>query len=153
MYDDLWTAAKGMYKTEPAVADGGEVVIYSPTIDEISYTHGKIIDEIGYHCRDYFLKQWDRFKRYPGGVVAHSTHVKGLGTYDAASGVENARIQVSLATHIPEQRCRRVNLNYIDPAGIHMEQWRNREHEGVLVVPRAGETLYRLKNNSAASAP
>ena len=25
MYDDLWTAAKGMYKTEPAVADGGEV--------------------------------------------------------------------------------------------------------------------------------
>ena len=40
----------------------------------------QLIDEIGYHCRDYFLTQWDRFRRYPGGVLAHSTHVKGLGT-------------------------------------------------------------------------
>ena len=83
MYDDLWTGAKGMYKMEPAVADGGEVVIYSPHIDEVSYTHGRVIDEIGYHCIDYFLKQWDRFSQYPAGVVAHSTHVKGLGEYDA----------------------------------------------------------------------
>jgi lactate racemase len=30
MYDDLWTAAKAMYKTEPAIADGGEVIIYAP---------------------------------------------------------------------------------------------------------------------------
>ncbi len=152
MYDDLWTAAKGMYKMEPAVADGGEVVIYSPTIDEISYTHGRIIDEIGYHCRDYFLKQWEKFKRYPGGVVAHSTHVKGLGTYEPATGVEKARIQVSLATSIPEERCRRVNLNYIDPTSIQIEDWRNREHEGVLVVPRAGETLYRLSAGEKTSA-
>ncbi len=66
MYDDLWTAAKGMYKLEPAVADGGEVVIYAPHITEVSYTHGRIIDEIGYHCRDYFLGQWERFRDYPG---------------------------------------------------------------------------------------
>ena len=38
MYDDLWTAAKAMYKTEPAIADGGEVIIYAPHITEISYT-------------------------------------------------------------------------------------------------------------------
>ncbi len=151
MYDDLWTAGKGMYKMEPAVADGGEVVIYSPHIDEVSYTHGKIIDEIGYHCRDYFLKQWEKFKRYPGGVVAHSTHVKGLGTYDAATGVEKPRIQVSLATRIPEERCRRINLGYIDPATIKIDEWRNRENEGVLVVPRAGETLYRLKQKGATA--
>ena len=93
LYDDLWTGAKGMYKMEPAVADGGEVVIYAPHITEVSYTHGKIIDEIGYHCRDYFMKQWDKFKQYPGGVLAHSTHVKGLGTYDAATGIETPRIQ------------------------------------------------------------
>jgi len=136
---------------EPAVADGGEVVIYSPHIDEVSYTHGKIIDEIGYHCRDYFLKQWDKFKRYPGGVVAHSTHVKGLGTYDAATGVETSRIQVSLATRIPEERCRRINLGYIDPATIKIDEWRNREAEGVLLVPRAGETLYRLKQKGATA--
>ncbi len=101
MYDDLWTAAKGMYKVEPAVADGGEVVIYAPHVDEVSYAHGTILDEIGYHCRDYFVKQWDRFEDYPGGVLAHSTHVKGAGRYDAATGAERPRVTVTLATGIP----------------------------------------------------
>ena len=127
MYDDLWTAAKGMYKLEPAVADGGEVVIYAPHITEVSYTHGRIIDEIGYHCRDYFLGQWERFRDYPGGVLAHSTHVKGLGTYDAATGVETPRIQVTLATGIPEERCRRINLGYCDPRSIRPDDWAGRE--------------------------
>jgi nickel-dependent lactate racemase len=144
MYDDLWTAAKGMYKLEPAMADGGEIVIYAPHITEVSYTHGRIIDEIGYHCRDYFLAQWDRFGGYPGGVLAHSTHVKGLGTYDAATGVETPRIRVTLATRITEERCRRINLGYLDPADVRIEDWSGREADGVLVVPRAGEMLYRL---------
>jgi nickel-dependent lactate racemase len=144
MYDDLWTAAKGMYKLEPAMAAGGEIVIYAPHITEVSYTHGRIIDEVGYHCRDYFLAQWDRFAHYPGGVLAHSTHVKGLGTYDAATGVERPRIEVTLATGIPEERCRRINLGYLDPASIRVDEWKGREADGVIVVPRAGEMLYRL---------
>jgi len=144
MYDDLWTAAKGMYKMEPAVADGGEVVIYAPHITEVSYTHGKLIDEIGYHCRDYFMKQWDKFKGYPGGVLAHSTHVKGLGTYDPETGIETPRIRVTLATGIPAERCRRINLGYLNPETINLKDW-EREREGTLVVPRAGEMLYRVK--------
>jgi nickel-dependent lactate racemase len=151
MYDDLWTAAKGMYKMEPAVADGGEVVIYSPSIDEVSYTHGKLIDEVGYHCRDYFLTQWERFKDYPGGVLAHSTHVKGLGTYDSTTDIEIPRVRVTLATGIPEERCRRINLNYLDPSSIRIDEWRGREAEGILVVPRAGEIVYRLKGSDAVS--
>ncbi|MCL4297508.1 MAG: DUF2088 domain-containing protein [Anaerolineae bacterium] len=147
MYDDIWTAAKGMYKMEPAIADGGEVVIYAPHIDEISYTHGKLLDEIGYHVRDYFLKQWDRFKHYPGGVLAHSTHLRGIGEYDAASGIESPRINVTLATRIPEKRCRKLCLGYLDPDSINLEEWRGREAEGVLLVPKAGELLYRLKQN------
>lgn len=150
MYDDLWTAAKGMYKLEPAVADGGEIVIYAPHITEVSYTHGQLIDEIGYHCRDYFLKQWDRFRHYPGGVLAHSTHVCGLGHYDATSGVETPRIAVTLATGIPEARCRRINLGYLDPASIDMVTWRGREGEGIVVIPRAGEQLYRVSGNGHA---
>ena len=145
MYDDIWTAAKGMYKMEPAVADGGEVVIYAPHIDELSYTHGRIIDEIGYHVRDYFLKQWDRFKGYPWGVLAHSTHLRGLGTFE--DGIERPRIQVTLATRISAERCHRVNLGYLDPASVKLEEWRGREQEGVLVVPKAGEMLYRVKKN------
>lgn len=146
MYDDLWTAAKGMYKTEPIIADGGEVIIYAPHIHEISYTHGKVLDEIGYHVRDYFTKQWDRFKGYPWGVLAHSTHLRGIGSYE--NGVERPRIQVTLATGIPEDRCRKVNLGYMDPARIHIPDWEGREDEGILVVHKAGETLYRLKSET-----
>jgi nickel-dependent lactate racemase len=145
LYDDLWTGGKGMYKLEPAIADGGEVVIYSPRITEVSYTHGKLIDEVGYHCRDYFLKQWERFKGYPGGVLAHSTHVKGLGSFDASTGTETPRITVTLATGISEERCRRINLGYLDPACVHVEAWQGLESDGVAVIPRAGEMLYRLK--------
>jgi nickel-dependent lactate racemase len=152
MYDDLWTAAKGMYKLEPAIAEGGEVVIYAPHITEVSYTHGALIDEVGYHCRDYFLAQWDRFKHYPGGVLAHSTHVKGLGKYDAATGVETPRIRVTLSTGIPPERCRRINLGYLDPAEVRPEEWQGREAEGILVVPRAGEMLYRLKQPALEGA-
>jgi len=145
LYDDLWTGAKGMYKMEPAVADGGEVVIYAPHITEVSYTHGKLIDEIGYHCRDYFMMQWEKFKEYPGGVLAHSTHVKGLGRYDAATGMETPRITVTLATGIPAERCARINLGYLNPETVDVREWQGREGEGILVVPRAGEMLYRVR--------
>ena len=145
MYADIWTAAKGMYKLEPVIADGGEVIIYAPHIDEVSYTHGGLLAEIGYHVRDYFLKQWDRFKHYPGGVLAHSTHLRGAGTYDAESGIESPRVNVTLATKIPEASCRRLNLRYLDPDEINLDEWRGREAEGVLLVEKAGEMLYRLK--------
>lgn len=149
MYDDLWTASKGMYKLEPAIADDGEVIIYAPHINEVSYTHGKILDEIGYHTRDYFLKQWDKFKHYPGGVLAHSTHLRGLGTYDETTGVETARIKVTLATRIPRERCQRLNLGYLDPDTVVLDDWKNRESEGVVLIPKAGEMLYRLKPQTA----
>ena len=36
MYDEIWTGAKGFYKVEPVVADGGEVILYAPHIREIA---------------------------------------------------------------------------------------------------------------------
>jgi nickel-dependent lactate racemase len=143
IYDDLWTAAKAMYKTEPAIADGGEVIVYAPHITEVSYTHGRLIDQVGYHVRDYFVKQWDRFRHIPGGILAHSTHVKGMGTFDPANRIETPRIQVTLATGIPEERCRRINLGYADYRTIDPREWAGREAEGILLVPHAGEVLYR----------
>lgn len=144
MYDDIWVGGKCMYKLEPVVADGGRLIIYAPHITEISYTHGDILDEIGYHTRDYFVSQWDRFRKYPWGVLAHSTHVKGTGT--CVDGVERPRVEVILATGIPEERCRRVNLGYLDPASIRVADYQGREDEGVLYVAKAGEMLYRLKD-------
>jgi nickel-dependent lactate racemase len=143
MYDDLWTAAKGMYKLEPAIADGGEVIIYAPHIDEVSYVHGEHIDEIGYHVRDYFVKQWVKFQHVPWGVLAHSTHLRGAGTYN--DGVERPRIAVTLATGIPRERCESIGLGYLDPTTIDPEEWANREEDGIALVRRAGEILYRLR--------
>src|SRR5271170_2014197 len=145
MYKDMWTAAKGMYKAEPAMMDGGEVVVYAPHITEFSYTHGPHIERIGYHCRDYFLKQWERFADVPRGVLAHSTHLRGDGAYDVASGFERDRIRVTLATGISEEACERMNLGYLDPGSIDLEEWQGREDEGTKLMPRACETLYRIK--------
>jgi nickel-dependent lactate racemase len=143
MYDDLWTGAKGMYKLEPAIADGGEVVIYAPHISEVSYVHGHYLDQIGYHVRDYFTAQWDRFEHIPWGILAHSTHLRGEGTF--VDGVEEPRIRVTLATAIPRERCEAIGLGYLDPSGVDVESWADREDEGVLLVRRAGEQLYRVK--------
>ena len=145
MYDDLWTAGKVMYKLEPVVEDGGELIIYAPHVTEVSYTHGRILDRIGYHCLDYFREQMDKFSDIPGGVMAHSTHVRGLGTY--CNGVEKPRIRVTLATGIPQERCRRIHLGYLDPKTVRIAEWLNREKEGLLVVPHAGEVLHRLKSD------
>lgn len=142
MYDEMWVGGKCMYKLEPVVADGGELIIYAPHIHEVSVVHGRLIEELGYHCRDYFLKQWDKFKDKPWGILAHSTHVRGMGTYE--DGVEKCRIQVTLATGIPEETCRKINLGYRDPATINPADYADREDEGILYVPKAGEMLYRV---------
>jgi nickel-dependent lactate racemase len=149
MYDDLWTGAKGMYKLEPAIADGGEVVIYAPHITEVSYVHGHYLDQIGYHVRDFFVAQWDKYEHIPWGVLAHSTHLRGAGTYVA--GVEEPRIRVTLATGIPRERCEAIGLGYLDPARVDLQEWADREDEGVLLVRRAGEQLYRVKGEDQSS--
>ena len=147
MYDDVWTGGKCMYKLEPVLADGGELIIYAPHITEISVTHGKTLLEVGYHCQPYFGRQWDRFKNYPWGVLAHSTHVHGLGAYE--NGVETPRARVVLATQIPEETCRKINLGYRDYRKIRPGDFANREDEGILHVPKAGEMLYHLKTQPA----
>lgn len=142
IYEDLWTAAKAMYKTEPVIADGGEVIIYAPHLKEVSFVHGEDIKEVGYHVRDYFLAQWEKFKDMHWTTLAHSTHVKGKGVYE--NGLETPRIQVTLATGISEEVGRQINLGYRDYRTINPENWRDKEDEGLLLVERAGEVLYRI---------
>lgn len=139
-YDDMWTAAKGFYKAEPVVADGGEVILYAPHITTISAMHPEI-EEIGYHCRDYFTAQWDRFSHLHWGVLAHSTHLRGAGTYDAEHG-ERLRVTVTLATGIPEDVVRAANLGYLDPTQADLHAFA--ADPATLVVPDAGEVLFRL---------
>jgi nickel-dependent lactate racemase len=143
MYDELWTGAKAMYKLEPAVAVGGEVVIYAPHLDVVSHVHGNYIYEVGYHILPYFLNDWERFQHIPLGVLAHSTHLRGSGVMD--NGVEKPNVRVTLASKISAEDCARLNLGYLDPATIHMDEWKDKEDEGILLVPKAGEILYRLQ--------
>ncbi|MCK4244736.1 MAG: hypothetical protein KAX20_03830, partial [Candidatus Omnitrophica bacterium] len=133
---------KCMYKLEPVVEEGGTLIIYAPHIEEISSTHGRYIEKIGYHIRDYFLKQWDKFKDIPGAVLAHCTHVKGIGTYE--NGKEVPRIKVILSTGISEEKCRKINLGYINPSRIKMSDYADKEDKNILLVKNAGEVLYRM---------
>ncbi len=145
MYPELWTAGKCMYKLEPIVAKGGRLIIVAPHLAEVSRTHGRWIEEIGYHVLPYFTEQFDKFQHVPWGVLAHSTHVKGSGTYE--NGIETPDVDVILASAIPEDRCRRINLGYLDPQSIDLAAYRDREEEGILVVDRAGEVLHRLEGD------
>ncbi|GCD92927.1 lactate racemase domain-containing protein [Embleya hyalina] len=140
-YEDIWTAAKGFYKLEPVVADGGEVILYAPHVRTIAAMHPEI-EQIGYHCRDYFTKQWDRFKHLHWGVLAHSTHLRGAGTYDEEHG-ERCRLTVTLATGIPENVVRGANLGHLDPAEVDFAAFA--ADPDTLVVPQAGEILHRLR--------
>jgi nickel-dependent lactate racemase len=143
MYDELWTCAKAMYKVEPVVATGGEVLIYAPHLDTVSHVHGKYIYEIGYHILPYFLDHWERFKHIPLGVLAHSTHLRGSGIME--NGIEKPNVKLTLASKISAEDCARLKLGYQDPASVNMEEWKHKEKEGVLFVARAGEILYRVK--------
>ena len=129
-----------MYKLESVVADRGELVIAAPHLHGVSRTHGELIHEIGYHVRGYFPAQWERFEHIPWGVLAHSTHLRGTGTY--VDGVERPRIDVTLATGIPANECATLGLGYLDPATVDVDEWRE---SGALVVERASEMLYVLE--------
>lgn len=142
MYDELWTAAKAMYKLEPAIALDGELVIYAPHLDVVSHVHGEHIYEVGYHILPYFLSNWESFKHVPLGVLAHSTHLRGSGEY--RNNLEKPNVRVTLASKISPEDCSRLNLSYFNPAQINIDEWKNREDEGILFVPKAGEVLYKL---------
>ena len=146
MYDELWTAGKAMYKLDPALADGAELIIYAPHLKTVSVVHGKYIFEIGYHSVPYFINQWERFAHVPLGVVAHSTHVRGSGVW--VNNAEQCRIKVTLASRISPEDCARLNLGYLNPDSIDIEDFAEQEDQGILLVRKAGETLYRVKGES-----
>ena len=85
----------------------------------------------------------ERFSHVHGSVLAHPKHLRGAGAYDAETGEERLRVQVTLATGIPEQVCREANLGYLDPATMDVATFE--ADPETLVVPNAGEVLFRLR--------
>ena len=80
---------------------------------------------------------------FPLGVLAHSTHVRGSGRFE--DGQESPNVKVTLASQIPPETCERISLGYQNPDEIDFNQWKNRESDGILFVPKAGEMLFRVK--------
>jgi nickel-dependent lactate racemase len=144
IYEDLWVGGKAMYKLEPIVADGGEVIIYGPQIRSVSFMHEEAIRRIGYHVIEYFTKQWERFAKEPKLILAHSTNVRGVGRFE--HGVEYPRVNVTLATSIALDVCASINLGYRNYRAIDLKEWHSRQDGDLLVVENAGQNLYRLRN-------
>jgi lactate racemase len=74
---------------------------------------------------------------------AGSLRTARIGTYE--DGIEQCRVNVTLATGIPQDVCEAINLGFRDWRDIRVEDYAGREDEGVLLVPKAGEMLYHLK--------
>ncbi len=140
MYDELWVGGKVMYKLESVVSEGGRLIIYGPQIDKLSATWGEHLERVGYHVTDYLVAERHRFADVPRGVLAHSALVRGVGEY--RDGIERPRIDVELATALPRALCERIGLGYRDPAAVRLDDYRNRENDGILYVPHAGEVLH-----------
>jgi nickel-dependent lactate racemase len=140
-YQDIWTAAKGMYKVEPIIQDGGEVILFAPHINEFSISH-KELENIGYHCREYFSSQMEKFEGVSKTLMAHSSHLRGAGSFSKDKG-EQCRITVTLSTGISKERTEAMNLKYLDPLEFKVSDYENNPE--VLINQNAGEMLYRLK--------
>jgi len=84
------------------------------------------------------------------GALVTSMHTIGIKDTPVRRVITQAaafvpRISVTLATGIPEERCRHINLGYADYREIDPEACMGREQEGILYVPHAGEVLYRAR--------
>jgi hypothetical protein len=71
--------------------------------------------------------------------------VRGDGRYH--NNIEYPRASVTLATQLSPEDCAQLAMGYLNPDKIDTTEWQNREDEGILYVPKAGEMLYRLKED------
>jgi nickel-dependent lactate racemase len=140
-YDEMWTAAKGLYKLEPVIADGGEITLWAPHVRAVSHTFGPDIERVGYHCRDWVLAHLTEFPDVSRSVLAHCTHARGAGRLDP-DGTEHCRYSVTLATGLDRATTDRLAVGWRDPQTIDPADWAS--DPDALVVPDAGEVLYRL---------
>ena len=148
LYPDLWTGAKGVLKTEDAVADGGELVVWAPNIDSISDAHGDLISAIGYHTYAYFLSRPESWQRAGATPLALNGSALMKGEGRMAAGREVPRIDVRIATAIPADECARMNIGYEDPDAVAAEiaaMAPNAITDDRLIVHDAGGVLWRYR--------
>ena len=84
-YDDMWTGAKGFYKVGPVVADG-DVSSCTPRTSPGSRRCTRRSSRSDTTAATTSSSSGTGFSHHHWGVLAHSTHLRGAGTYDPGPG-------------------------------------------------------------------
>jgi lactate racemase len=143
-YDDLWVGGKASYKLGAVIEEGGELIIYAPQVTEISVTHGRLIEKYGYAPLEHVREMVEGSDELRANlcVAAHLAHVSYASARDPQGRVV-PRYRISLASAVPAETCRRVNLGYLD--------WQTFNHDSyaadpdTFIVENAGRDLYLVE--------
>jgi nickel-dependent lactate racemase len=140
-YDELWVGGKASYKLGAIIEEGGELIIYAPHLTRLSETHGALIEKYGYApletVRDMLGVSPELRENLC--IAAHLAHVAYAGRVDERGRVV-PRYNITMATGLDEETCRRVNLRYLDYRTFDYEVMR--ADPDTLIVEDAGRDLY-----------
>jgi len=140
-YDELWVGGKASYKLGAVIEPGGELIVHAPHLSAISATHGTLIERYGYAPLERVREMVEGSDELRANlcVAAHLAHV-AYGSHRADDGRIAPRFRITLASRLPEDTCRRVNLGYLDPHGVDLAALE--ADPDTLVVDHAGRDLY-----------
>ena len=142
-YDELWVGGKASYKLGAVIEDSGELIIYAPHLTKISETHGALIEKYGYaplECVRDMLGVSQELRENLC-IAAHLAHVAYAGRTDEHGRVV-PRFQITMASGLDEETCRRVNLGYLDYRTLDPQTLESDPE--TLIVKDAGRDLYKV---------
>jgi lactate racemase len=145
-YDELWVGGKASYKLGSIIEAGGELIIYAPHLNNISATHGRLIEKYGYAPLETVreMVEYSDELRANLCVAAHLAHVSYGSTLNK-EGKLTPRYRITLASAVSEEVCRRVKLGFLDYRTLHREDYES--DPNTLVVENAGRDLYLVEEN------
>lgn len=143
-YDEMWVGGKASYKLGGIIEEGGELIIYAPHLNQISATHGKLIEKYGYAPLEQVREMVEGSEELRANlaVAAHLAHVSYSGSRNAEGRVV-PRFRIVLASAVPEESCRRVNLGYMDPRTFNRADYEN--DPDTAIIEDAGRDLYLVQ--------
>jgi lactate racemase len=142
-YDELWVGGKASYKLGAIIEEGGELIIYAPHLTKLSETHGALIEKYGYapleSVRDMLGVSPELRENLC--IAAHLAHVAYAGRLNDQGKIV-PRYNITMATGLDEDTCRRVNLGYRDHHTLDYEGMSS--DPDTLIVKDAGRDLYQV---------
>ena len=86
-----------------------------------------------------------------GGSIAQVNKMGLMQVGPNSAGAEPGPVCYRLGGQEPTVTDADLVLGYLDPDSINLDEWKGREDEGILLVPRAGEMLHRLESEKPAT--